>query len=118
MYVKYSTLTGKKSCLKTRKVEYTQYGAEFTCNDTWSKIIVPFEDLISISEIPDLPHIAFIPKSAWDAIKNNPELKEKNIYWHDENLYCWENDNVFLGKYLRSLNMDEEIIVNDLPLGF
>ena len=122
MFIKYTTLIGKQSCLTTKNVHYRTIGesmfAEFICNDTWSKVVVPVEDLISITEIPDLPHLAFIPKTVWELIKDYPEIKDKDIHWHNDNLYCWEKDNIVLGKILRSLNMVEEIIVNDLPLGY
>ena len=120
MFIKYKTLLGKQSCLKTKKVstEITHFGLSITfiCNDTWSKIAVPIEDLISIGESPDMPRIAFVPKGVWlHQINNKPKFKDIDIRWHEDYLYCWEKDCSLIAKLLKEFANDD-IIISELPL--
>jgi hypothetical protein len=116
MYIKFKNLTGAEVCFIARKIKQEQGHIKFNCSDTGSKVMVPFEDLISISEIPDLPKVAFITDVAMQLEK--AKFENINYYWCKDYLYCFPQDCRKLQKILKdSVDMyDGEIILNELPI--
>ena len=111
MFLKYRTLLGKESCLKTKKVstETNELGI-------FISFILPIEDLISIGERPDMPRIAFVPKGVWlHQINDKPKFRDLDIRWHEDYLYCWEKDCALIANLLKEF-ADDDIIISELPL--
>ena len=118
MFVKFKNLTGAEVCFTAKKIRSESASLIFWCFDTGSKVAVPIEDLISISEVPDMPKIAFIPDYAWDCIKS--KFNHLPYHWHNEMLYCMPNDCFKAQSLLRDLMKEmflgqEEVIIEELP---
>lgn len=112
MFITFNTLSGNLNCLPTRRVKQESVHLVFSHNG--SKLAVPIQDLISIQEVPDLPKVAFIPDYLWKETINNL-LKDFNVIWHDEYLYCHFNDCLKIQKILFDTG-ESEMILSELPI--
>lgn len=115
MFVTFKNFAEQKVCIETFSVKHEHGHLTFNCKETGSKFMVDIESLLSIKEYPDMLRIAFIPRPTWFTIKDDGRLSGKDIRWHKDYLYCWENNVKFLQAFLKENVDDDEVVVEQEP---